>query len=127
MVAPGRSTGSIASSWRRKSNTISNAVVPYGISDVVRPREFTYRVMFHQWLTRGARARRTLPTTWVQRCTVSRVSSHSDNGSAGHDERPDTPAVASSITLHGHGSRPGPHPSHRVLGSLRRMSPLDPA
>jgi hypothetical protein len=32
------------------------------------------------------RERRTLPTTWVYRCSASQVSAHSDNGSGGQGE-----------------------------------------
>src|SRR5690606_28079897 len=53
------------------------------MSEVVRPRADTYSATCHQWLTIGSSARRTLPTTWVHMCTVSRVSAHGDDARSG--------------------------------------------
>src|SRR4051794_35405132 len=53
------------------------------MDDVVSPRGDTYSVTCHQWLTIGACARRILPTTCVQSCSVSRVSIQSSTRSAG--------------------------------------------
>ena len=74
----------MTSSWEQKSKTISTPAAPYGISDVVRPTEFTYRGTCHQWFVHGARASRTLPTICVHRCNVSRVSCQSVSTSSGH-------------------------------------------
>ena len=53
------------------------------MGEVVSPRAVAYSVTFHQWLTSGVRAMRTLPTIWVQRCSVSHVALHADSGSSG--------------------------------------------
>src|SRR6185437_1356987 len=45
------------------------------MAEVVRPRALTYKGTFHQWLTWGVSARRTLPAICVQRCRVAQVSS----------------------------------------------------
>ncbi len=66
-----------------KSNSISRPTPPAGISDVVRPRAETYSTICHQWFTMGSSSRRTLPTIWVHRWKVSRVSWDSDNESTG--------------------------------------------
>ena len=54
------------------------------MSDVVSPRAVTYSGTFHQWFMTGVRSMRTLPTTWVHSCSVSRVGAHSATGSDGH-------------------------------------------
>src|SRR6185437_12005808 len=43
----------------------------------------TYSGTSHQWLVRGARANRTLPTIWVHMCRVAQVAPHSASGSGG--------------------------------------------
>ena len=55
-----------------------------GTSDVVSPRADTYSGTFHQWFVSGVDAMRTLPTTWVHSCSVSRVALHSATGNGGH-------------------------------------------
>ena len=72
----------------RKWSTMSNSIVkpPRGwwIRDVVKPRAVTYSGTFHQWFTVGVWAIRTLPTIWVHRWKVSRVSTQPETGIAGH-------------------------------------------
>ena len=61
-----------------KSKSTWNAgPVGCGISEVVSPVADTYSGTFHQWLTCGSFAMRTLPTTCVYNCNVSRVSCQS--------------------------------------------------
>ncbi len=50
---------------------------------MVRPRALTCSATFHQWLTLGVSARRTLPTICVHMCSVSRVGCQAERGSAG--------------------------------------------
>src|SRR6476659_5698818 len=65
---------------------MANALSPCGIKPVVRPRAETYSTTFHQWLISGVFSMRTLPTTCVISCSVSRVSTHSATGISGHPE-----------------------------------------
>ena len=44
--------------------------------------------MFHQWFTRGVRARLTLPTICIHMWSVAYVSRQPSSGSAGHSGRP---------------------------------------
>src|SRR5262245_28891464 len=75
----------MSSTCRWKSNVISRPrPCPYGISDVVNPLADTYSGTCHQWFIIGSSASRTLPTTWVHMCSVSRVSCHAETGSSGH-------------------------------------------
>src|SRR4051812_29852262 len=72
-------------SWcATKSKSIWKAPEPYGIAEVVSPRAETYSGTCHQWFSAGESAIRTLPTTCVHRCSVSRVGSHASSSSAGH-------------------------------------------
>src|SRR5689334_15495964 len=48
------------------------------------PRAVTKNVAFHQWLTSGVSAMRTLPTICVHSCKVSQVSLHAASGRSGH-------------------------------------------
>src|SRR3954454_9925203 len=67
-----------------KSKSIWNVgPVTCGIGDVVSLRAVTYSVAFHQWLRSGSFASRTLPTTCVYSCSVSRVSCHAESGIEG--------------------------------------------
>jgi len=50
------------SRWSMKSNSTSNERRPWGIGDVVNPRELTYSGTCHQWFCFGERARRVFPT-----------------------------------------------------------------
>src|SRR5882672_12076659 len=54
------------------------------MGEVVSPFEVTYRVTCQLWLSQGVCCKRILPTTWVHRCKVARVSCHAANGSSGH-------------------------------------------
>src|ERR1035438_7082804 len=53
------------------------------MGEVVSPRVFTYRAVFHQWFSSGVRARRIFPTIWVHMCSVRYVASHCSSGKAG--------------------------------------------
>src|SRR5215213_2202162 len=70
-----------------KSKSTVNVRPAAGIGDVVRPREVTYCVTFHQWFSRGASARRVFPTIWVHMWSVAYVSFHESRGSSGHSPR----------------------------------------
>src|SRR3954471_18840315 len=65
---------------------MENALPPCGIKPVVRPRADTYSTTFHQWFISGVFSMRTLPTTCVISCRVSRVSTHWATGISGHPE-----------------------------------------
>ena len=59
---------------------MSNSTANVGsspIGRVVIPRPVRWKGTFHQWLRRGLYASRSLPTTWLNRCTVARLSDHS--------------------------------------------------
>jgi hypothetical protein len=73
----------IVRQWPMKSKSIWKRRAPYGIGDVVKPRQVTYSGTCHQWFTMGACARRILPTTCVQRCSVAQVSDQSSSGRSG--------------------------------------------
>src|SRR6266568_1041225 len=53
------------------------------MEDVVSPRGVTYKVTCHQWFTNGLNSILTLPTICVHIWSVSQVSFHASNGSAG--------------------------------------------
>src|SRR4051812_7728369 len=67
-----------------KSNAISKVRAPSGIGDVVSPRAVGYSVTCQEGVIHGVRARRTLPTICVHRCSVAYVSCQASSGSAGH-------------------------------------------
>jgi hypothetical protein len=54
-----------------KSKSMVKVRLPYGIGDVVRPREVTESVTCHQWFTGGLKASRILPTICVHICRVA--------------------------------------------------------
>src|ERR1700747_1881880 len=66
-----------------KSNRISNVATPYGIGEVVSPREVTYSVTCQEWLIHGLSVSRILPTICVHMCRVTAVSFHSAKGRDG--------------------------------------------
>src|SRR5258707_10542717 len=76
-----------------KSNWTSKIRGPYGIGEVVRPREFTYRGTFHQWLSKGVSASLTLPTICIHMCRVALVSSQLASGRAGQQSGESETAV----------------------------------
>src|SRR5688500_6407721 len=67
------------------SNSIVNERWPCGSGRVVRPRDVPCSATAHECLMGGACASATLPTTWVQRCSVAYVSFHAPEGIAGQN------------------------------------------
>src|SRR3954453_21606000 len=57
-----------------KAGSISGPRLSTCISDVVKPREDTYKGTCHQWLIIGSSASRILPTIWLHPCPESTVS-----------------------------------------------------
>src|ERR1700704_3704549 len=88
-----------------KSNSISKLREPCGTAEVVSPLEVTYRATCQLWLSQGVCCKRILPTTWVHRCKVARVSCNASNFSSGHCA---LMGSAMSIKM--------PHCSHSVKG-----------
>src|SRR5437763_11901619 len=77
------------------------------MGEVVSPLVVTYSVTFHQWLTTGVLAMRTLPTICVHMCTVLRVPAHASSGSAGQ-------TASSCVSPEVIGRQGGPYlPRHR--------------
>src|ERR1700676_4619590 len=85
--------------------------MPSGMGEVVRPLAVRYSATCHEWFSQGARARRTLPIIWVQRCRVSYVSRHAAVGSSGHG--------TCEVRLICHRNRPSPaFPGMTMPGSI---------
>src|SRR3954468_1206933 len=66
-----------------KSNVSVTARVPSQSGGVVRPREVTCSAIPQKWLSGGANAIHTFPTTCVHMWTVASVSLHPSRGSGG--------------------------------------------
>ena len=126
--SPAGTAGGLITSWcRPKSNTISHARGPHGISDVVSPTRVHVQRHVPPVVRPRSQARRTLPTIWVHRCSVSRVSCHRPARARAirrwsdpvlstflrHDSRPSFPSPRP-------GSRAGHHRSWQVVPRLVR-------